>query len=168
MRIWAHRGCSQLYPENTLLAFEKASNGNIIELDYHVYREGFSWLKRRIDAGLEAVPISMNVSRFHLRDNKILTYIKELIDEYQVPVQYLEFELTENLYIENTDHVIPMIIELRQMGIKVSMDDFGSGFSSLNVLNDLPIDVIKLDKVFMNLADNITCHHVQVLYVLYL
>ena len=147
---WQKPDGSFHYPDEFIPVFER--NGNIIELDYHVYREGFSWLKRRIDAGLEAVPISMNVSRFHLRDNKILTYIKELIDEYQVPVQYLEFELTENLYIENTDHVIPMIIELRQMGIKVSMDDFGSGFSSLNVLNDLPIDVIKLDKVFMKKA----------------
>ncbi len=139
------------YPDEFIPVFER--NGNIIELDYYVYREVFSWLRKRLDAGGAAVPVSMNVSRFHLRDDKLLSYIKELLAEYQVPVKYLEFELTENLYIENTNHVIPMILQLRQMGIKVSMDDFGSGYSSLNVLNDLPIDVIKLDKVFMKKSE---------------
>lgn len=139
------------YPDDFIPVFER--NGNIIELDYYVYREVFAWLRRRLDAGGAAVPVSMNVSRFHLRDDRLLSYIKQLMAEYQVPAKYLEFELTENLYIENTDHVIPMIIELRAMGIKVSMDDFGSGYSSLNVLNDLPIDVIKLDKVFMKKSE---------------
>ncbi|MDE6873911.1 MAG: EAL domain-containing protein [Lachnospiraceae bacterium] len=139
------------YPDEFIPVFER--NGNIVELDYYVYREVFAWLRRRLDADGFAVPVSMNVSRFHLRDDKLISYIKELMEEYRVPAKYLEFELTENLYIENTDHVIPMIIELRGMGIKVSMDDFGSGYSSLNVLNDLPIDVIKLDKVFMKKSE---------------
>lgn len=138
------------YPDEFIPVFER--NGGIIELDYFVYREVFRWLKERIDAGEAVVPVSMNVSRFHLRDDKLVAYIRELMEEYRVPAEYLEFELTENLYIENMEHVLPMIEELRGMGIKVSMDDFGSGFSSLNVLNDLPIDVIKLDKVFMKKA----------------
>lgn len=138
------------YPDEFIPVFER--NGGIVELDYYVYREVFRWLRQRLDEGKAVVPVSMNVSRFHLRDDRLVAYVRELMEEYKVPAEYLEFELTENLYIENMEHILPMINELRGMGIKVSMDDFGSGFSSLNVLNDLPIDVIKLDKVFMKKA----------------
>lgn len=102
-----------------------------------------------MDTGLPVIPISMNVSRTHLASNDIIYYIKNLFDTYQIPPELIEFELTENIYIENIDSVLPLINEFRQIGIKISMDDFGSGYSSLNALNSLPIDVLKLDKVFM-------------------
>lgn len=144
---WKKPDGSFLCPDAFIPVFER--NGSIVELDYYVYREVFAWLRSRLDAGEPVVPVSVNVSRFHLRDRAVLEYLRGLFEEYRIPAKLLEFELTENLYMENMDNVVPMALELRRMGAKVSMDDFGSGFSSLNVLNNLPIDVLKLDKVFM-------------------
>ena len=91
----------------------------------------------------------MNISRTHLVSDEIFHYIKDLFDKYQIPPGLVEFELTENIYMENIDSTLTLINDLRNMGIRISMDDFGSGYSSLNVLNNLPIDVLKLDRVFM-------------------
>lgn len=144
---WIKPDGSFVYPDQFIPLFE--ANGLIVEVDYYVYRKVFEHISRRLEAGLPVVPISMNVSRIHLSSNGIIEYIKSLFDKYQIPPELVEFELTENIYIENIDSVLPLINEFRKMGIKISMDDFGSGYSSLNTLNSLPIDVLKLDKVFM-------------------
>lgn len=144
---WIKPDGSFVYPDQFIPLFE--SNGLIVEVDYYVYRKVFEHLRRRLDASQPVVPISMNVSRTHLASNDIIYYIKGLFEKYQIPPELIEFELTENIYIENIDSVLPLINEFRNMGIKISMDDFGSGYSSLNALNNLPIDVLKLDKVFM-------------------
>lgn len=144
---WRRPNGKFMYPDEFIPVYER--NGSIVELDYFVYREVFIWLKKRLDAGLPVVPISVNVSRFHMRDDAFLEYIRSLYEEFRIPYHLVEFELTEGLYVENMEHAHTVTSELRRMGAKVSMDDFGSGFSSLNVLNNLPIDVLKLDKVFM-------------------
>lgn len=136
-----------IYPDQFIPLFE--SNGLIVEVDYFVYRKVFEHIKKRLDNNLPVVPISMNVSRVHLSSDGIIEYVKGLFEEYQIPSELIEFELTENIYIEDMHSVLPLINEFRSMGIKVSMDDFGSGYSSLNELNNLPIDVLKLDRVFM-------------------
>lgn len=79
----------------------------------------------------------------------ILQYVKELLEEFPIPCSMVEFELTESIYLDNTEQALELIKGLHKMGIKVSMDDFGSGYSSLNLLSKLPIDIIKLDKVFL-------------------
>lgn len=144
---WRKADGTFLYPDSFIPVFER--NGSIVDLDYYVYHEVFRWLEERIVSGEPVVPVSVNVSRFHLHNNAVLEYIKGLFVQYKVPPYLLEFELTESLYMESMEHVIPIALELRRMGAKVSMDDFGSGFSSLNALNSLPIDILKLDKVFM-------------------
>lgn len=144
---WIKPDGSFVFPDQFIPLFE--NNGQIVEVDYYVYRKVFEHIRRRMDTGLPVIPISMNVSRTHLASNDIIYYIKNLFDTYQIPPELIEFELTENIYIENIDSVLPLINEFRQIGIKISMDDFGSGYSSLNALNSLPIDVLKLDKVFM-------------------
>lgn len=144
---WKKPDGTFLYPDTFIPVFER--NGSIVELDYFVYREVFAWMRKRMDAGERVVPVSVNVSRFHLRSNHLLDYVDKLCEEYRVPAHLIEFELTENLYIENAGDVLPLVQGLRERGAKVAMDDFGSGFSSLNVLSELPIDVLKLDKVFM-------------------
>lgn len=144
---WQRPDGSFLYPDTFIPVFER--NGSIVDLDYFVYREVFTWLKTRLDEGKKVVPVSVNVSRFHLRDNRLLDYLNSLYEEFQIPACLVEFELTENIYIENLKNVLPLVESLRTRGAKIAMDDFGSGFSSLNVLNELPIDVLKLDKVFM-------------------
>ncbi|MCD8095993.1 MAG: sensor domain-containing phosphodiesterase [Ruminococcus sp.] len=144
---WQRDDGTFIYPDQFIPLFEK--NGNIIEVDFYVYREVFKYLKRRLDEGLPMIPISMNVSRVHLRSNRIIPYIKALLDEYKIPPEYLEFELTENIYIKNFEKANEFINACREMGIKVSMDDFGSGYSSLNVMSTLSIDTLKIDRVFL-------------------
>lgn len=125
------------------------NSGQVVELDYYVYREVFKFIAKRIENNEPVVPISVNVSRIHLSRMGILDYVASLFEEYRIPPQYIEFELTESIYIENTDKALSLVEGLHSMGVKVSMDDFGSGYSSLNLLSGLPIDIIKLDKVFL-------------------
>lgn len=145
---WIKPDGTMIYPNEFIPLFE--SNGLIIDLDYFVYRQVFKYIKNRLDNNLPVVPISMNISRLHLLDNSLIDYIRSLLDEYKVPTEYLEFELTESIYIDNMEKVLFLLNQLSALGIKVSMDDFGSGYSSLNVLNSIPIDTLKLDKTFMS------------------
>jgi diguanylate cyclase (GGDEF)-like protein len=144
---WLRDGKPYVYPDQFIPALEE--NGMIVDLDYYVYQEVFSYLSERIYSKKPVVPISMNVSRIHLENEKLIEYIKKLFEQYQIPAELIEFELTESIYIENSDMVLPFIEQLHDMGVKVSMDDFGSGYSSLSLISKLPIDIIKLDKVFL-------------------
>lgn len=144
---WQKEDGSFIFPDEFIPVFEQ--KGNIVDVDFFVYREVFATIRERLEKNLPVVPVSMNVSRIHLQHNDILPYIKSLFAEYQIPAQYVEFELTESMYIESMEQTMPLIDEFHKLGIKVSMDDFGSGYSSLNLLTSIPIDVIKLDKVFM-------------------
>lgn len=136
-----------VYPDEFIPLIERS--GQIVEVDYYVYREVFRFLANRLAEGKKVVPISVNVSRVHLQKMHILQYVKELFEEFSIPCSLVEFELTESIYLENTEKALELISGLHKMGIKVSMDDFGSGYSSLNLLSKLPIDIIKLDRVFL-------------------
>lgn len=148
---WKKEDGSFVYPDEFIPEFE--GNGNIIKLDYYVYEEVFQYIRSRLDRDLPVVPISMNVSRMHLENDDILAYIQLLMDKYNVPAKFIEFELTESIYMNNYESVRSFIATCNSMGITVSMDDFGSGYSSLNMLSDLDIDVIKIDKIFMRHSD---------------
>jgi diguanylate cyclase (GGDEF)-like protein len=145
---WRKQDGSFIYPDEFIPGFEE--NGMIVDVDFCVYDCVFQYIRERIDAGKPIVPISMNISSVHLRDDEFLPYIEYLFDKYRIPEEYVEFELTESIYIENLERALELIKALRSKGIKISMDDFGSGYSSLNVLNNLPIDVLKLDKIFLD------------------
>lgn len=136
-----------IYPDEFIPLIERS--GQIVELDYFVYREVFKFIAGRMKEKKPIVPISVNVSRAHLNKMEILSYVRSLFEEYRIRPDMIEFELTENIYIENTEKALQLIEGLHKMGTKVSMDDFGSGYSSLNLLSRLPIDIIKLDKVFL-------------------
>lgn len=136
-----------IYPDEFIPLIEKS--GQIVELDYFVYREVFKFIAGRMRDNKPVVPISVNVSREHLNKMGILPYVRSLFEEYRIQPSLIEFELTESIYIENTEKALQLIEGLHAMGTKVSMDDFGSGYSSLNLLSRLPIDIIKLDKVFL-------------------
>lgn len=147
---WRKNDGTFIYPDQFIPSIEKS--GQIVEVDYFMYEEVFAFLRRSLDEGKKIVPISMNVSRQHLKDLDIIPYVKGLIDKYKVPTQYLEFELTETVCMEDTNMVMEFIEEFHNMGVLVSMDDFGSGYSSLNLLSELPVDVIKLDRCFLHSA----------------
>jgi EAL domain-containing protein (putative c-di-GMP-specific phosphodiesterase class I)/GGDEF domain-containing protein len=152
---WIKEDGSYIYPDQFIPFFE--SNGLIVDVDYYVYKEVFEYIRHRIDNELPVIPISMNVSKVHFQNDDIILYIEELLEEYCIPTEYLEFELTESLYINNIEKVLSFVKYMHSLGIKISMDDFGSGYSSLNLLSTLPIDILKLDKVFLssnNLSNN--------------
>lgn len=139
-------GCF-IYPDEFIPLIERS--GQIVELDYFVYREVFKFIAGRMRENKPIVPISVNVSREHLNKMGILSYVRSLFEEYPIDPKLIEFELTESIYTDNTEKALQLIEGLHEMGTKVSMDDFGSGYSSLNLLSRLPIDIIKLDRVFL-------------------
>lgn len=148
---WQKPDGTFIYPDKFIPFFEK--NGSIVEVDFYVYREVFRYIRGRLDAGLPVFPISMNVSRIHFRYDRLMPYIEELLAEYKVPPELVEFELTENIYMKNFSKADEFIKTCRTKGIQVSMDDFGSGYSSLNVISSLSIDTLKIDKIFLKNDD---------------
>lgn len=144
---WQKADGSFVYPDEFIPLIERS--GQVVDVDYYVYREVFAFLAKRLQEGRRVVPISVNVSRVHLNRMHILEYIETLLAEFQIPCSMVEFELTESIYLEDTQRALELIKGLHKMGFKVSMDDFGSGYSSLNLLSKLPIDIIKLDRVFL-------------------
>ncbi len=145
---WIRKDGTIIYPNDFIPVFEK--NKTITLLDYFVYDEVCKYLANRIRNKERLVSISMNVSRIHLQTmDSMVAYVGNLIKKYGIPPHYLEFELTETVFTDKVDDTIELMNRLRSLGVKVSMDDFGSGYSSLNVLTKLPLDVLKLDKEFL-------------------
>jgi len=145
---WVKPSGEILYPNEFIPVFEK--NKSITLLDYFVYDEVCKYLAKRVKKGDPVVNISVNVSRVHLQTiDEMVQYIRSLLKKYKINPEYLEFELTETMSTEKVEDTIEMLTKLRELGVKVSMDDFGSGYSSLNLLTKLPLDVLKLDKEFL-------------------
>jgi len=145
---WVKPSGEILYPNEFIPVFEK--NKSITVLDYFVYDEVCKYLADRAKKNEPVVSISVNVSRVHLQSiDEMVQYVKALLKKYKIKPEYLEFELTETMSTEKVEDTIKMLNKLRELGVKVSMDDFGSGYSSLNLLTKLPLDVLKLDKEFL-------------------
>ncbi|ABX43195.1 putative bifunctional diguanylate cyclase/phosphodiesterase [Lachnoclostridium phytofermentans] len=148
---WSRQDGTVVYPNEFVPIFEQ--NGFITKLDFYVYDKVCEYLLHRISHGKEVVPISVNVSRAHLKQDNFAKKVIRLVEQHRIAPEYLEFELTENIFLENSEQAKETLIELKNYGFKVSMDDFGSGYSSLNLLMNLEFDILKLDKDF--LTDNI-------------
>ena len=146
---WKKGDGTLIFPNDFIPVFEK--NKSITLLDYFVYDEVCKYIRARMDAGKKVVRISVNVSRVHLYSiDGLVGYVKALLSRYNIPPKYLEFELTETVFTDKVDDTVTLMSRLRELGVNVSMDDFGSGYSSLNVLTKLPLDVLKLDKEFLD------------------
>ncbi len=128
-------------------ALEKT--GKIVELDFYVLNFVLRLIRSWLDKGLEPVPISFNLSRIHFFSNTLVDDIAELVGYYNVPEKYIEIEVTESVFFEEENIIIDKVEKLRECGFKVSVDDFGAGYSSLNLIGVLPVDTIKLDKGFV-------------------
>lgn len=128
-------------------ALEKT--GKIVELDFYVLNSVLKLLKKWLDKGLEPVPVSFNLSRLHFFSESLVDDICALVDYYGVPCRYVEIEVTESVFFEEENVIIDKVEKLRERGFKVSVDDFGAGYSSLNLIGVLPVDTIKLDKGFV-------------------
>lgn len=134
-------------PGSFIPALEKT--GKIVELDFYVLRFVLKLIRSWMDRGITPVPISFNLSRVHFFNEDIVDEIVGLVEEYDVPPKYVEIEVTESVFFEEAETIIEKVEQLRHLGYKVSVDDFGAGYSSLNLIGILPVDIIKLDKGFV-------------------
>ena len=135
-----------LPPAEFIPLFEK--NRFIIQLDQYVFTTVCRLLRQWLDAGLAPCPLAVNVSRVQFYTlGFVETYIG-IKKQYDIPDGLLELEFTESIFIENVELLRTAVQELRQAGFSCAIDDFGAGYSSLNILKDLPVDVLKLDGAF--------------------
>lgn len=143
-----------LTPNKFIPYFEK--NGFIVQLDTYVFKKVCQQIRKWIDEGKEPLPISVNMSRRDLYDNEYLEQYKAIQKEYHVPSHLLEIEFTETLFFENLEMLKQSVEEVHEAGYRCSIDDFGSGYSSLSLLKEVPVDILKLDKTFFDDISN-TC-----------
>lgn len=125
--------------------------GFITDLDQYIWEQVCIWLRKRMDAGHPSVPISINVSQVDIFRTDVPDYLERLLVKYGLPKESIKVEITESAYVENGAAVRDTVARLREMGFLVLMDDFGSGYSSLNMLHEINVDVIKLDAQFLRL-----------------
>lgn len=145
---WQHPEKGIISPGIFINVFEK--NGFIIQLDYFVWEETCRFQRQLKDAGIKTVPISINVSRAHFYGTELVHKLHELIERYNLEPADIEVEITESICGDTSDEIYEMIRQLQRDGFKIAMDDFGSGYSSLNMLKEMPLDIIKMDLKFLD------------------
>lgn len=143
---WHHPEKGLISPGVFIPIFEK--NGFITRLDYFVFEQACCFIRQCLDKGLRVVPISTNFSRYDIYQPDFVERLEKIRQKYAVPVQYLRVEITETAIIGTGEKINQVIGKLHQCGYITEMDDFGSGYSSLNVLRNVDMDVIKLDMLF--------------------
>ena len=131
-------------PDLFIPLFEK--NGFIVKLDRYMFTAVCSWLRQWLDAGNPPLMISINVSRLSLLCDDFLAFYTGVKAEYQIPDQLLILEFTESIVLDNDDVFAKDVLNLKAAGFICSLDDFGSGYSSLTSLNELPFSTLKIDK----------------------
>ncbi|WP_218971945.1 putative bifunctional diguanylate cyclase/phosphodiesterase [Raoultibacter phocaeensis] len=146
-------------PDEFIPFFER--NGFIIKLDLNVFEQVCKRLRMWMDSGRETLPISVNLSPVHLRRRDFLKAFEEVRERYDIPAHLLEFELTERVAFESIEQLRSVVDDIHDCGFRCSMDDFGSGYSSLNVLKEIPVDVLKIDRQFFIGNDERGCAVVE-------
>lgn len=145
---WESKTEGMIFPNEFIPLFER--NGFIVRLDLYVFEEVCRTIKAWLNRGIEPVKISVNCSRVHFGDMNFLKPYISIAQQYQIDKKYIEIELTESVIFENTKRLIEIIEDIRAAGFGCSMDDFGSGYSSLNLIRSIPVDTLKLDKIFFD------------------
>lgn len=141
---WRNPERGMIYPDEFIPIIEE--NGFIEKVDYYIWEEACRFIRRCQDAGITPCPVSVNVSRVHLRKDACIQVLSELIERAGISKKLLELEITETV---GDQQVSMKAQQLKDEGFTLLMDDFGSGYSSLNILLETPFDVIKLDRKFM-------------------
>ena len=153
---WISPDLGFMPPGKFIPLFER--NGFVIQVDYYLLEQTCKLQRQRLDEGKEVVPISVNQSRLHMTEEGYLEKMQIIVDTYQLPAGLIELEVTETMFgdfdakagQQNAEYIIR---ELHKMGFSVSVDDFGSGYSSFMMLGSLPMDVMKIDRSLLTGAD---------------
>lgn len=149
---WNHPTRGLLAPGVFIPLFEE--DGGIVELDLYVFERVCALLARWMSEGRHVYPVSVNLSRVHLRFQNCFHTFNNLVEKYRIPPNLIELELTETAFLENKEQLNQEIQQLRLQGFLVSIDDFGTGYSSLNLLKNVDVDVIKMDHDFLKDVGN--------------
>ncbi len=144
---WRHPRFGNVRPDFFIPLFEE--NGLIKELDRYVWTEAAKTVRRWKDMYGTVIPVSVNVSRVDIFDPYLGEFLEELLASNRLSTDEIHLEITETAYTDNTTQIFKVANELRNKGFKLEMDDFGKGYSSLNMLTTLPIDGLKLDMAFI-------------------
>lgn len=143
---WIRPNGEIISPAKFVPIFEE--NGFITDMDFAVYRRSIADIRRWLRIGIDVPLISLNVSRHHLGDDTFCEKLNALIDGIGVPHKYIELEITESLLTDHIDKLIETVTWFKERGYRISVDDFGSGYSSLNLITMLPFDTLKIDGGF--------------------
>ena len=144
---WKHPVKGLIQPNDFIPLFER--NGFILRLDEYMWEEACKTLARWRDEGRKLVPLSVNISRYHIQHNDLVGAWKRLIKKYRIPTSYLTLEITETFFYDSKD-LYEVLEQLQAMGFLLEVDDFGAGYSSLNMIRQIPVDTIKIDKDFLD------------------
>lgn len=148
---WKNEEKGIISPAYFIPVLEK--NGFISKLDLYIWEEACAWQKRRIDSGKEVLPISVNVSRMDTFSVNLVDVFINLTEKYQIPRSSITIEITESSYAENDGKIGHIADHLRKEGFVVHLDDFGSGYSSLNMLKNIYVDALKIDMQFLDMNE---------------
>lgn len=144
---WQNPDGSYRYPGEFIPLFEK--NGFCLKLDMYMIEQACEQIRAWIDAGITPIPISVNQSKLLFSDLKYPHNLMQILNRYQIPASLITLEILESIAVNNTGFINHQIDVLHNMGFRISMDDFGSGYSSLNMLYQINIDELKLDRNFL-------------------
>lgn len=144
---WKHPVKGLIQPNDFIPLFER--NGFILRLDEYMWEEACKTLADWRSEGKEPIPLSVNISRYHIKNNNLVKVWKQLIKKYDIPTSYLTLEITETFFYDSED-LYDVLTQLQGMGFRLEVDDFGAGYSSLNMIRHIPVDTIKIDKDFLD------------------
>lgn len=149
---WIDPDEGMIYPNEFIPLFE--SNGFIVELDLYMFEEVCRLVERWHKEGHRIIPVSVNLSRSHFDVPNFFDYYEFVLKKYDIPPRSIEIELTESLFYNDMESLSVLVQQIHSVGLSCSIDDFGSGYSSLNMLKDVKVDALKLDRVFFESGDN--------------
>ena len=144
---WQTGDGTMIFPNKFIPLFEQ--NGFCVRLDLYMLEQVFRQIREWIDEGREPIPISVNQSKLLFYEEDYMNNLDRMIEKYDIPPRLITLEILEGLALENVDELNRKLAKIRAKGFRVSMDDFGSGYSSFNTLGKLQIDELKLDKAFL-------------------
>lgn len=143
---WVREDGSISCPDEFVPIFE--NNGFIEKLDFYMLEMVCQKMHDMIEAGNTIYPVSVNQSRMLLHSADYVVNVQRIIEKYKLPENAIELEITESVFVDDRSNMIEIISQLKQCGVRLAMDDFGSGYSSLNMLKDVSFDTIKIDREF--------------------
>jgi Amt family ammonium transporter len=150
---WRHPSNGEVLPSEFIPMAEESHL--IVEVGEFVLTEALLQLRRWLDAGIEPVPISVNISGHHLMTEEFFPFIAQLLKRYGINGSLLEIEITEHVLIQDIERCIIVLNKIKSLGLSISIDDFGTGYSSLNYLKRLPLDILKIDRLFVSECNTI-------------